>query len=91
MAGLLASIGIPIALKALGITSGHPAINRSAIKHGVFPRAPRKAATAGRKKAKKKKTAVSHVTAGRKMSAAQKKAFATKMKKARAAAKHRRR
>ena len=86
MAGLLASIGIPIALKALGITSGQPAI-----KHGVFPRGPRKAATAGRKKAKKKKTAVSHVTAGRKMSAAQKKAFATKMKKARAAAKHRRR
>jgi hypothetical protein len=88
MAGLLASIGIPIALKALGITSGHP---RDTIKRGVFPRAPRKAATAGRKKAKKKKTAVSHVTAGRKMSAAQKKAFATKMKKARAAAKHRRR
>jgi len=87
MAGLLASIGIPIALKALGITSGHP---RDTIKRGVFPRAPRKAATAGRKKAKKK-AAVSHVTAGRKMSAAQKKAFATKMKKARAAAKHRRR
>ena len=86
MAGVLASIGIPIALKALGITSGHPAKM-----HGVFPRAPRKAATAGRKKAKKKKAAVSHVTAGRKMSAAQKKAFATKMKKARAAAKHRRR
>ena len=87
MAGVLASIGIPIALKALGITSGHPAIKA----HGVFPRAPRKAATAGRKKAKKNKAAVSHVTAGRTMPAAQKKAFATKMKKARAAAKHRRR